>query len=65
MRGSCVTPDIAKQSANGSVIPVNVAGTPNTENVIMTADGPRPLIDPLKACAVAGSGLLWYNPGTG
>jgi hypothetical protein len=61
--GACSALEINKQAANGSVTPVNVPGTPNTENVILTANGPRLLIDPLNSCD-AGTGLLWYNPGT-
>jgi hypothetical protein len=60
--GACGSLEINKQAANGSVTPVNVPGTPNTKNVILSANGPRLLIYPINACN-AGSGLLWYNPG--
>ena len=59
--GACGTIEINKQAANGSVTPVNVPGTPNTHNFIMTADGPRLLIYPSNGCQAA-SGLLWFNP---
>jgi hypothetical protein len=61
--GACGTLEINKQAANGSITPVTVPGTFNTHNAIVTADGPRLLIDPTDAC-LGGAGLLWYNPGT-
>jgi hypothetical protein len=61
--GACGTLESNKQAANGSVTSVKVPGTPNTKNVILTANGPRLLVYPLNAC-MAGGGLLWYNPGT-
>jgi TolB protein len=61
--GACGTLEINKQAANGSVTAVNVPGTFNTHNAILTANGPRLLIDPSDACQ-GGSGLLWFNPGT-
>jgi hypothetical protein len=61
--GACGTLEINKQAANGSVTEVKVPGTPNTKDVILSADGPRLLIDPQDAC-LAGGGLLWFNPGT-
>ena len=61
--GACATLEINKQAANGSITPVNVPGTFNTHNVIVTAVGPRLLINPSDAC-LGGAGLLWYNPGT-
>ncbi len=61
--GACGTLEINRQAANGSVTAVNVAGTPNTHNAIVTASGPRLLIDPANGCMPA-AGLLWYNPGT-
>ena len=62
-QGACGTIEINKQAANGSVTEVKVAGTPNTHNEIVTADGPRLLINRQKA-AQGGGGLLWFNPGT-
>jgi hypothetical protein len=53
--------NINKQSASGSITQVNVPGTPGTQNVIMTADGPRLLIAVQNSCAGGGS-LLWFNP---
>jgi hypothetical protein len=61
--GACGSIEVNKQAANGSVTPVTVPGTTNTHNAIVTADGPRLLIDPSNAC-MAGAGLLWFNPGT-
>jgi hypothetical protein len=61
--GACGSIEINKQAANGSVTPVNVPGTPNTKNIIVSAFGSRLLIDPESGCQ-AGAGLLWYNPGT-
>jgi hypothetical protein len=54
---------INKQAANGSITAVKVPGTPNTQNVIVTADRPRLLIDVQNSC-VTGAGLLWFNLGT-
>ena len=48
--GACGVTEINKQAANGSVTPVNVPGTPNSDNVIVTAAGPRLLIEPEGAC---------------
>lgn len=61
--GACGSLEINRQAANGAVTPVKVPGTPNTKDVILSANGPRLLIFSLNACA-PGSGLLWYNPGT-
>lgn len=64
-QGACGSIEINKQAANGSVTPVNVPGTSNVDNAIVTADGPRLLIDASFSpeCG-AGRGLLWFNPGT-
>jgi hypothetical protein len=62
--GACGVTEINRQAANGSVTPVNVPGTSNTDNVIVTAVGPRLLIEPEGACRVEEPGLLWYNPAT-
>ncbi len=62
--GACGVTEINKQAANGSVTPVDVPGTPNLDNVIVTAVGPRLLIQPEGACRPNYNGLLWYNPAT-
>jgi hypothetical protein len=62
-QGACGTIEINKQAANGSVTQVKVPGTPNTHNEIVTAAGPRLLINPSNGCQ-GGGGLLWFNPGT-
>jgi hypothetical protein len=62
--GACGVTEINRQAANGSVTPVNVPGTSNTDNVIVSAAGPRLLIEPEGACRVEAPGLLWYNPAT-
>jgi hypothetical protein len=60
--GACGTLEFNKQAANGSVTPVNVPGTLNTDNVLLTALGPRLLIDARTSCEGSDS-LLWFNPG--
>ena len=62
--GACGETEINRQAANGSVTPVNVPGTSNTDNVIVSAAGPRLLIEPEGACRAEAPGLLWYNPAT-
>jgi hypothetical protein len=61
--GACGTLEINKQAANGSVTAVNVPGTPNTHNEIVTASASRLLIDTQNGCMPA-AGLLWFNPAT-
>jgi hypothetical protein len=41
---------------------VNVPGTGNTHNLVVTALGSRLLIDAGNGCE-PGNSLLWYNPG--
>ena len=60
--GACGSLDINKQAANGSITAVSVPGTSKTQNLIMTADGPRLLIAVQNSC-VGGASLLWFNPG--
>jgi len=60
--GACGTLELNKQAANGSVAPVNVPGTSNTHNLVVTALGSRLLIDAGNGCEL-GNSLLWYNPG--
>lgn len=60
--GACGTLELNRQAANGSVAPVNVPGTANAHNLVVTALGPRLLIDAGNGCE-PGSSLLWYNPG--
>ena len=62
--GACGTLEFNKQHANGSVTPVKVPGTLNVSTRIVTARGPRLLIDALTGCGGSQS-LLWFNPGTG
>ncbi len=62
-QGACGTLYINKQAANGSITPVTVPGTRNTNNLIVTALGPRLLIDAKTGCPGSYS-LLWFNPGT-
>lgn len=61
--GACGTLELNRQAANGSVAAVTVPGTPNTHNLIVTALGPRLLVDAGSGCG-AGNSLLWYNPGS-
>jgi hypothetical protein len=60
--GACGTLELNQQAANGSVAPVNVPGTGNTHNLVVTALGSRLLIDAGNGCE-PGNSLLWYNPG--
>jgi hypothetical protein len=62
--GACGVTEINRQAANGSVTPVNVPGTSNTDNVIVSASGSRLLIEPEGACRAEEPGLLWYDPAT-
>ncbi len=62
--GACGETEINWQAPNGEVTPVNVPGTPNLDNVVLTAVGPRLLIEPEGACRPTYEGLLWYNPAT-
>jgi TolB protein len=59
----CGTVVINKQSPNGSLTRVQVPGTANVNNRVLTALGPRLLVNPLSACGLTSS-LLWFNPGT-
>ena len=43
---------------------MNVPGTSNTDNVIVSAAGPRLLIEPEGACRAEDPGLLWFDPAT-
>jgi len=61
--GACGTLELNKQNANGSVTPVSVPGTLNLSTRIVTASGPRLLVDALTGCGDSQS-LLWFNPGT-
>jgi hypothetical protein len=61
--GACGTLEFNKQAANGSITQVNVPGTLNTDNRLLTALGPRLLIDAHTSCE-GGNSLLWFNPGT-
>jgi TolB protein len=59
----CGTVVINKQNANGSLTRVNVPGTLNANNRVLTARGQSLLVDALTACPGTSS-LLWFNPGT-
>ena len=59
----CGTVVINKQNANGSLTRVNVPGTLNANNRVLTAQGQSLLVDALTACPGTSS-LLWFNPGT-
>lgn len=61
--GACGTLEFNKQAANGSITQVNVPGTLNTDNQLLTALGPRLLIVAHTSCE-GGNSLLWFNPGT-
>lgn len=61
--GACGTLELNKQSANGSVTPVSVPGTLNLSTLIVTALGPRLLVQAITGC-VGSQSLLWFNPGT-
>jgi TolB protein len=60
---ACGTVVINRQNANGSVTRVNVPGTTNTNNRVLTAQGQSLLVDALTECPGTSS-LLWFNPGT-
>lgn len=55
---------IARQRANGKPSQVNVPGTSNTDNVIVSARGGRLLVQTSNGCET-GSSLLWFNPASG
>jgi TolB protein len=59
----CGTVVINKQNANGSLTRVNVPGTLNVNNRVLTAQGQSLLVDALTECPGTSS-LLWFNPGT-
>jgi hypothetical protein len=61
--GACGTIEVNKQAANGSIAPVNVPGTGNAHNLVVTALGSRLLINAGNGCE-PGNSLLWYNPGS-
>ena len=61
--GACGTLEFNKQAPNGSVTPVKVPGTLNVSTRIVTALGPRLLIEAITGCGGSQS-LLWFNPGT-
>ena len=61
--GACGTLEIFRQAANGSITPVVPAHTAGNNNAIVTALGPRLLIDAQTGCPGSRS-LLWFNPAT-
>jgi TolB protein len=60
--GACGTLEINKLAANGSITPVTVPGTASPSYEVITADGPRLLIE-TEGCTARGQ-LLWLNPAT-
>jgi TolB protein len=60
--GACGTLEINKQAANGSVTPVRVPGTSSPSYAVVTAAGPRLLVQ-TEGCTGRGQ-LLWLNPAT-
>jgi len=60
--GACGSLEFNKQNPNGSITPVNVPGTTNGDNRIVTALGSRLLIHAVTSCEGSES-LLWFNPG--
>jgi hypothetical protein len=60
--GACGTLEINKQAANGSITPVPVPGTTAASYKVVTAAGPRLLVETL-GCAGGGE-LVWFNPAT-
>jgi hypothetical protein len=61
--GACSLFALNKQHADGSVTAVKVPGTPNVSSEVITAAGPRLLIEALTGCAEPSS-VLWFNPAT-
>ena len=61
--GACGTLEVNKQAASGSVAPVPVPGTSSPSYLVVTAAGPRLLIE-TQGCTGRGQ-LLWLNPATG
>ena len=60
--GACGTLEINRQAANGAVTPVTVPGANAPSYGVLTAAGPRLLVQTL-GCAGGGQ-LLWFNPAT-
>lgn len=61
--GPCAVLQIFRQARNGSITLVKVPHTQG-DNDVLTALGPRLLIQAPTSCAGSNS-LLWFNPGTG
>jgi hypothetical protein len=61
-QGACGTLEINKQAASGSIAPVTVPGTSAASYAVITADGPRLLVE-TEGCHGGGQ-LLWLNPAT-
>jgi TolB protein len=60
--GACGTLEVNRQAEGGSITPVPVPGTSSPSYQVVTAAGPRLLIETL-GCTGAGQ-LLWLNPAT-
>jgi TolB protein len=60
---ACSTVVINRQNANHTLTRINVPGTTNSNNRVLTANGQNLLVDALTECPGTSS-LLWFNPGT-
>lgn len=61
--GACGTVFIARQAPDGSLTVVNIPGAKGNNNSIVTAYGPKLLVQAQTGCPGSNS-LLWFNPGT-
>jgi hypothetical protein len=62
--GPCGTVFIVRQAPGGALTVVNIPGAKGNNNSIVTAYGPRLLVQAQTGCP-GSSSLLWLNPGTG
>jgi TolB protein len=60
---ACGTVVINRQNPNHTLTRINVPGTLNTNNRVLTANGQSLLVDALTECPGTSS-LLWFNPAT-
>jgi TolB protein len=61
--GACGVRYIGKQTASGTVAPVNVPGSAGN-NVVVATSGNRMLVQEFSECSPASS-VVWFNPATG
>lgn len=61
--GPCGTVFIARQAPGGSIRVINIPGAEGNNNKIITAHGPRLLVQAQTGCPGSNS-LLWFNPRT-